>query len=150
LIPVGSIDGTARSLKGSTGCSASLPLRACVSRIVDRGNTDGKARQQGGPVTSGIGLATAKRFAAEGAQVYITGRRQKELDAAVNEIGKGAVGVQGDVSKPADLDRLFDTTKKQKGQRRRAVGGRRHGADLNCLRGRIAKKARKAEAFRVA
>jgi NAD(P)-dependent dehydrogenase (short-subunit alcohol dehydrogenase family) len=66
--------------------------------------------------TSGIGLATAKRFAAEGAQVYITGRRQKELDAAVKEVGKGAVGVQGDVSKLADLDRLFDTIKKQKGR----------------------------------
>jgi NAD(P)-dependent dehydrogenase (short-subunit alcohol dehydrogenase family) len=66
--------------------------------------------------TSGIGLATAKRFAAEGAQVYITGRRQKELDAAVKEVGKGAVGVQGDVSKLADLDRLFDTIKQQKGR----------------------------------
>jgi NAD(P)-dependent dehydrogenase (short-subunit alcohol dehydrogenase family) len=66
--------------------------------------------------TSGIGLATAKRFAAEGAQVYITGRRQKELDAAAREIGKGVVGVQGDVSNLADLDRLMETIKKQKGR----------------------------------
>jgi len=56
---------------------------------------------------SGIGLATAKRFAAEGATVYITGRRQAELDAAVAEIGHGARGVQGDVSKFEDLDRLY-------------------------------------------
>lgn len=66
--------------------------------------------------TSGIGLATAKRFAAEGAQVYVTGRRQKELDAAVKEVGHGTVGVQGDVSRLADLDRLFDTIKTQKGR----------------------------------
>lgn len=64
---------------------------------------------------SGIGLATAKRFVAEGAFVFITGRRQKELDAAVKEIGGNAVGVQGDVAKLADLDRLVDVVKKQKG-----------------------------------
>lgn len=57
--------------------------------------------------TTGIGLATARLFADEGARVYITGRRQAELDAAVQEIGKGAVGVQGDVSKLEDLDRLY-------------------------------------------
>jgi NAD(P)-dependent dehydrogenase (short-subunit alcohol dehydrogenase family) len=55
---------------------------------------------------SGIGLATAKRFVAEGAYVFITGRRQPQLDAAVKEIGKTAV--QGDVAKLADLDRLYD------------------------------------------
>ena len=57
--------------------------------------------------SDGIGLETAKRFAAEGAHVYITGRRQEHLDAAVQEIGNGAVGVQGDVAIPADLDRLY-------------------------------------------
>lgn len=56
---------------------------------------------------SGIGLATAKRFVDEGALVYITGRRQEALDAAVQEIGKGAIGIQGDVSNLEDLDRLF-------------------------------------------
>ena len=56
---------------------------------------------------SGIGLASAKAFVAEGAQVIITGRRQAALDAAVAEIGPSAVGVQGDVSKLADLDRLY-------------------------------------------
>ena len=57
---------------------------------------------------SGIGLATAKRFVAEGAYVFITGRRQAELDHAVKEIGKNVIGVQGDVAKLADLDRLYD------------------------------------------
>ncbi len=56
---------------------------------------------------SGIGLATAKRFAAEGASVYITGRRQQALDTAVREIGQQATGIQGDVSQLADLDRLY-------------------------------------------
>ena len=56
---------------------------------------------------SGIGLATAKLFANEGAKVVITGRRQAELDAAVAEIGDNVVGVQGDVSNLADLDKLY-------------------------------------------
>src|SRR5882757_6594475 len=64
--------------------------------------------------TTGIGLATAQLFAAEGAYVYITGRRQAELDAAVKLIGKNVTGVQGDVSNLADLDRLFATVKKEK------------------------------------
>jgi NAD(P)-dependent dehydrogenase (short-subunit alcohol dehydrogenase family) len=57
--------------------------------------------------TSGIGLATAQRFAAEGAHVFVTGRRQEALDEAVATIGHGAVGVPSDVADPADLDRLF-------------------------------------------
>src|SRR5437867_12347879 len=57
--------------------------------------------------TSGIGLATAKRFVNEGAYVFITGRRDSELSAAAKEIGKNVSGVQGDVSNLADLDRLF-------------------------------------------
>ncbi|MEH2143486.1 SDR family oxidoreductase [Nostoc sp.] len=61
--------------------------------------------------TSGIGLATAKRFVAEGAYVFITGRRQHELNAAVKEIGKNVTGVQGDVSNLAELDRFFATIK---------------------------------------
>lgn len=58
--------------------------------------------------TSGIGLATAERLIAEGAHVYITGRRQGELDKAVAQLGESATGVQGDVSNLADLDRLYD------------------------------------------
>ena len=65
---------------------------------------------------SGIGLATAKRFISEGAYVFITGRRQKELDRAVKEIGKNVTAVQGDVSNLADLDRLFAQIKKEKGK----------------------------------
>ena len=65
---------------------------------------------------SGIGLATAQRFVEEGADVFITGLRQSELDAAVKQIGKNVTGVQGDVSNLADLDRLYDTVKQQKGR----------------------------------
>jgi len=65
---------------------------------------------------SGIGLATAQRFVAEGAYVFITGRRQGELDAAVRQIGKNVTGVQGDVSNLADLDRLYAAVKDQKGR----------------------------------
>src|SRR5438128_7175669 len=65
---------------------------------------------------SGIGLATAKRFVNEGAYVFITGRRDSELSAAVKEIGKNVTGVQGDVSNLADLDRLFAQVKQEKGR----------------------------------
>jgi NAD(P)-dependent dehydrogenase (short-subunit alcohol dehydrogenase family) len=66
---------------------------------------------------SGIGLATAQRLVSEGAYVFITGRRQRELDAAVKQIGKNNVsGVQGDVSNMADLDRLYWTVEQQKGR----------------------------------
>ncbi|HTA31740.1 MAG TPA: glucose 1-dehydrogenase [Candidatus Cybelea sp.] len=66
--------------------------------------------------SSGIGLATAKRFASEGAHVFITGRRQAELDAAANELGGNATAVRSDAAILADLDRLFDTVKEQKGR----------------------------------
>ena len=64
---------------------------------------------------SGIGLATAKRFAAEGAVVFITGRRQEELNEAVAAIGPGVSAVQGDVSNLDDLDRLFATVRAERG-----------------------------------
>jgi NAD(P)-dependent dehydrogenase (short-subunit alcohol dehydrogenase family) len=63
---------------------------------------------------SGIGLATAKRFVNEGAYVFITGRRNAELAAAVKDIGRSVTGVQGDVSNLADLDRLFAQIKREK------------------------------------
>ena len=66
--------------------------------------------------STGIGLGIAKRFVAEGAFVYITGRRQAELDAAVAALGKNAVGVRADSSNLADLDALFETVKAQKGK----------------------------------
>ncbi|AKA24422.1 SDR family NAD(P)-dependent oxidoreductase [Pseudomonas chlororaphis] len=59
--------------------------------------------------SSGIGLAIAKRFAQEGAELFITGRRQAELDAAVREIGGNTRGVRGDISKLADLNNLYKT-----------------------------------------
>jgi NAD(P)-dependent dehydrogenase (short-subunit alcohol dehydrogenase family) len=79
------------------------------------GRLDGKiAVITGG--NSGIGLATAKRFVAEGAYVFITGRRQAELDAAVKEIGENVTAIQGDVAKLADLDRLYATVEAKKGR----------------------------------
>jgi NAD(P)-dependent dehydrogenase (short-subunit alcohol dehydrogenase family) len=65
---------------------------------------------------SGIGLATAKQFVNEGAYVFITGRREPELAAAVKEIGRNVAGVQGDVSNLGDLDRLFAQIKREKGK----------------------------------
>src|SRR5258708_10560790 len=64
----------------------------------------------------GLGLAAAKRFVAEGATAFITGRRQKELDAAVREIGAGVVAIQGDVANLADLDRIFATIREHSGR----------------------------------
>lgn len=66
--------------------------------------------------SSGIGLATAELFAAEGAHVFITGRRQSELEAAVKQIGTNATGVQGDSSKLADLDRLYSVVREHQGR----------------------------------
>src|SRR6202795_2682318 len=79
------------------------------------GKLDGKiALVTGG--NSGIGLATAKQFVNEGAYVFITGRRQMELDAAVKEIGSNVTGVRGNVSNLGDLDRLFEQIKREKGK----------------------------------
>jgi NAD(P)-dependent dehydrogenase (short-subunit alcohol dehydrogenase family) len=65
---------------------------------------------------SGIGLATARQFVREGAYVYITGRRERELTAAVREIGRDVTVIQGDVSNLSDLDRLFAQIKAEKGR----------------------------------
>jgi NAD(P)-dependent dehydrogenase (short-subunit alcohol dehydrogenase family) len=66
--------------------------------------------------TSGIGLATAKAFVSEGAHVFITGRREAELAAAVKEIGRNVTGMQGDVSNLGDLDRLYAQIKQARGR----------------------------------
>jgi NAD(P)-dependent dehydrogenase (short-subunit alcohol dehydrogenase family) len=66
--------------------------------------------------TTGIGLAVAQRFAVEGASVFITGRRQAELDAAVSSIGHAAVGVRADMSVLADIDKLYDAVQQKHGQ----------------------------------
>lgn len=70
---------------------------------------------------TGIGFAAAKLFIEEGAFVFITGRRQKELDEAAKAIGDNVIGVQGDVSKLADLDRLYETVNAE-GQRMASLG----------------------------
>ncbi len=66
--------------------------------------------------STGIGLATAQELAAQGAKVYITGRRQAELDAAVAEIASDAVGIRADVSKLADLDEVYARIAKDEGR----------------------------------
>jgi NAD(P)-dependent dehydrogenase (short-subunit alcohol dehydrogenase family) len=79
------------------------------------GKLDGKVAVVTGG-NSGIGLATARRFALEGAHVFITGRRKAELDAAVKALGPRVTGVQGDVAVLADLDRLYAVVKEQQGR----------------------------------
>ncbi len=79
------------------------------------GKLDGKIALITGR-TSGIGFATARRFVQEGAYVFITGRRQAELDAAVSLLGGCVTGIQGDVAKLDDLDRLFEQIEKEKGR----------------------------------
>src|SRR6201985_1034775 len=84
-----------------------------------KGNTMGKLQGKVAVITGGtegIGLATAQLFVHEGAYVFITGRRQKELEEAVTAIGSNATGVQGDVAKLADLDRLYETVGKVRGR----------------------------------
>ncbi len=66
--------------------------------------------------SSGMALASAKLFVGEGAYVFITGRKQKQLDEAVKVIGRNVTGVQGDAANLDDLDRLFDTVKREKGK----------------------------------
>jgi NAD(P)-dependent dehydrogenase (short-subunit alcohol dehydrogenase family) len=66
--------------------------------------------------SSGLGLATARCFLEEGARVFITGRRQSELDIAVAKLGSGITGIQGDVSRLSDLDRLYDVIKREAGR----------------------------------
>ena len=65
--------------------------------------------------TSGMALATAKLFVEEGAHVFITGRRREQLDKAIKEIGRNVTGVQGDAGNLADLDRLYETVRAEKG-----------------------------------
>jgi NAD(P)-dependent dehydrogenase (short-subunit alcohol dehydrogenase family) len=89
-------------------------LRGSTEKKMSKKLKDKIAVVTGG--TEGIGFATAKLFVKEGAYVFITGRRQKELDEAVKAIGSNVSGVQGDVAKLADLDRLYDTVAKEKGQ----------------------------------
>src|SRR6202046_3068431 len=82
--------------------------------IMNANKLDGKIAVITG-ATSVLGLATAKLFVAEGAYVFITGRRQNELEEAVRKVGRNVTGIQGDIANLADLDRLYGQVKKQKG-----------------------------------
>jgi NAD(P)-dependent dehydrogenase (short-subunit alcohol dehydrogenase family) len=86
---------------------------------IPKGATMGKLEGKVAVITggsSGLALETAKRFVEEGAYVFITGRRQEALDEAVKLIGRNVTGVRGDASNLDDLDRLFDTVKREKGK----------------------------------
>ena len=96
-------------------------MQAHTLAIIIHGSEDAMGRLEGRiavitGANSGIGLASAKRFVAEGARVIITGRRHEELDNAVRAIGAGVTAVQGDVSNPADLDRLFSKVRSDHGR----------------------------------
>src|SRR5947199_236675 len=100
---------------------AILPLLGLRDRLhpefdVASGANSDKSRADIPGGTEGIGFATGKLFVKEGAYVFITGRRQKELDEAVKAIGTNVSGVQGDVAQLADLDRLYETVAKVKGR----------------------------------
>jgi NAD(P)-dependent dehydrogenase (short-subunit alcohol dehydrogenase family) len=112
--PIGS--NGAKSRKGSRQepqLSHQLYQHKQASGVTTVGKLQGKVAVITGG-TTGIGFAAAKLFVEEGAYVVITGRRQKELDEAVKAIGDNVTGVQGDVSKLADLDRLYQTVKAQR------------------------------------
>src|SRR6202453_3846572 len=86
-----------------------------LPRGVIMGKLEGKvAFIPGG--SSGMGLASAKLFVEEGAYVFITGRKQEQIDEAVKVIGRNVTGVQGDAANLDDLDRLFDIVKREKGK----------------------------------
>ncbi|STQ11759.1 short-chain dehydrogenase/reductase SDR [Enterobacter cloacae] len=90
--------------------------------------------------STGIGLATAQELAAQGAKVYITGRRQAELDAAVAQIDSRAVGIRADVSQLADLDRVYAQIAKERRASRyfvRQCGWRRYAAAGSNHRGAV-------------
>jgi NAD(P)-dependent dehydrogenase (short-subunit alcohol dehydrogenase family) len=98
-----------------TAAAARTSSQKMTAKEDHMGKLEGKiALISGG--NSGIGLATAKHFVNEGAYVFISGRRDRELAAAVKEIGRNVSGVQGDVSNLGDLDRLFAQIKREKGK----------------------------------
>src|SRR6201987_3427655 len=108
--------GKSRKVGRAPGAASAAAMRFTRKKgVTIMGKLAGKiALVTGG--NSGIGLATAKRFVDEGAYVFITGRRDRELAAAAKEIGRNVTGIQGDVSSLADLDSLFAQIKREKGK----------------------------------
>ena len=107
------VEESARGMLPS-GPSPEQPFELIDTPLAERERTMGKLQGKVAVITGGtqgIGLATAKLFASEGAYVFITGRRQKELDEAVASIGGSVTGVRGDVLNLADLDRLYESVK---------------------------------------
>ncbi len=103
-----------RNLLAGQEHGRTIPLADYLRRTDMTKKLEGKVAVITG-ATSGMALATAKLFVEEGAYVFITGRRQEQLDTAVKEIGKNVTGVQGDAGNLADLDRLYDAVKAKKG-----------------------------------
>jgi NAD(P)-dependent dehydrogenase (short-subunit alcohol dehydrogenase family) len=106
---------TPSSTKASGRSNGSLEL---ITRLNMKSQNMGRLTGKVAVITggnSGIGLATAKRFVSEGAYVFISGRRQDELDKAVRILGSGVTRVQGDISNLDDLERLFATVQAEKG-----------------------------------
>jgi NAD(P)-dependent dehydrogenase (short-subunit alcohol dehydrogenase family) len=106
---------TGRERKSIVVVSTSLVEQATRSHENQLNRLQGKVAVITGG-SSGMGLATAEQFVTEGAYVYITGRREKELDAAVAKIGKNIAAVRGDVSNLEDLDRLYAKIAEDKGR----------------------------------
>src|ERR1700681_875283 len=94
---------------------STVPNATHLPKGVIMGKLEGKVAVITGG-SSGMALASAKRFVEEGAYVFITGRRQEQLDEAVKLIGRNVTGVRGDAANLDDLDRLFDTVKRAKGE----------------------------------
>jgi NAD(P)-dependent dehydrogenase (short-subunit alcohol dehydrogenase family) len=94
--------------------SAQQAPRNLTNQLNSMGKLTGKVAVITG-ATSGLALATASLFVAEGAYVFITGRNQEKLDAAVRTIGRNVMGVLGDAANLADLDRLYETVQREKG-----------------------------------
>ena len=95
------------------------PLRSQPRPTITKGAIMGKLEGKVAVITggsSGMALASAKLFVEEGAYVFITGRRQEQLDEAVKLIGRNVTGVRGDMANLKDLDRVFDTVKREKGK----------------------------------
>ena len=101
-------------IKAATGRRTPIPIQWAFPMEKRMKKLEGKVAVITG-ATSGMALASAKLFVAEGAYVFITGRRQKELDEAVRAIGNNVTGVQGDAGDLADLDRLYESVKAEKG-----------------------------------